>query len=464
MKPLYEIFMPSCANCALSDPRDIQYSLDVTAPKVESAQTSLPRDAWPSLWLLLGINLLNYIDRYVLAAVEPLISKDLLPNDEHAHGKMGLLATAFLVSYMIAAPLLGAMADSWRRWGVVAVGVLLWSLATAGSGLATVFGVMLVMRMLVGIGEGGYGPVAPTIIADLFPESRRGRAMSLFYLAIPVGSALGYLLGGLISSQWGWRTAFYAALPPGLILGAWAFFKKDPQRIQSEKKAPERFSWARYKALLSNREYLLCVVGMTLMTFAMGGMSFWIPRYVSDFRKAGDLKEVNFLFGVITVVGGILAIAAGSWLADRFKKRFPGSYMLVSGVSMLIAFPLMIGVLYVPFPYAWGLIGLTIFFMFINTGPSNATIANVVTPELRMTAYALSIFMIHALGDAISPPVIGAITDATKGNMNMGFLVVSFTMLLSGLVWTWAGLKPPPQPPAPVASEAITAKAGDRAG
>lgn len=423
----------------------------MSSPVLKPEKSALPSDAWSSLLLLLGINLLNYIDRYVLAAVEPLISKDLLPNDPHAHGKMGLLATAFLVSYMIAAPLLGAMADSWRRWGVVAVGVMLWSLATGGSGLATVFGVMLAMRVLVGIGEGGYGPVAPTIIADLFPESRRGKAMSLFYLAIPVGSALGYLIGGWISSHWGWRTAFYAAVPPGLILGAWAFFKKDPPRMlpaQGEKKAPQRFSWARYKVLLSNREYLFCVIGMTLMTFAMGGMSFWIPRYVSDFRKAGDLKEVNFLFGAITVVGGILAIATGSWLADRLKKRFAGSYMLVSGVSMLIAFPLMIGVLYVPFPYAWWLIGLTIFFMFINTGPSNATIANVVAPELRMTAYALSIFMIHALGDAISPPVIGAITDATKGDMNMGFLVVSFTMLLSGMVWTWAGLRPGPHAPA----------------
>jgi len=425
----------------------------VTATAHATEKSVLSRDAWPSLWLLLGINLLNYIDRYVLAAVEPLITKDLLPDDPHAHAKMGSLATAFLVSYMIAAPLLGVLADSWRRWGVVAVGVIVWSLATGGSGLATAFGVMLVLRMLVGIGEGGYGPVAPTIIADLFPEERRGKAMSLFYLAIPVGSALGYLLGGWIGTQWGWRAAFLAAVPPGLILGVWAFVKKDPARsvpVEEEagkvtgrptvKHAPQRFSWARYRLLLTNRDYLFCVIGMTLMTFAMGGMSFWIARYVSTFRGAGDLQEANFLFGAITVVCGILAIAAGSWLADRLKKRFAGSYLLVSGVSMLAAFPLLVGVLYTPFPYAWGLIALTIFFMFMNTGPSNATIANVVGPELRMTAYAVSIFLIHALGDAISPPVIGAITDVTKGDMNKGFLVVSVAMLFSGLVWTWGGI------------------------
>ncbi len=421
----------------------------MTAPAIPTEKSVLSRDAWPSLWLLLGINLLNYIDRYVLAAVEPLISKDLLPDDPHAHAKMGSLATAFLVSYMIAAPLLGVLADSWRRWGVVAVGVIVWSLATGGSGLATAFGVMLVLRMLVGIGEGGYGPVAPTIIADLFPEERRGKAMSLFYLAIPVGSALGYLLGGWIGTQWGWRAAFFAAVPPGLIVGVWAFLKKDPVRSVAvekvagrspEGKAPQRFSWARYRLLLTNRDYLFCVIGMTLMTFAMGGMSFWIARYVSAFRGAGDLQQANFLFGAITVVCGILAIAAGSWLADRLKKRFAGSYLLVSGVSMLAAFPLLVAVLYAPFPYAWGLIALTIFFMFMNTGPSNATIANVVGPELRMTAYAVSIFLIHALGDAISPPVIGAITDATKGDMNKGFLVVSIAMLFSGLVWTWGGI------------------------
>src|SRR2546426_9984038 len=152
-----------------------------------------------ALGLLLVINLFNYIDRQVLAAVEPEIRATFFAsNDLNAMAKTGLLGDAFFVTYMISAPILGLLADRISRWIIVGSAVILWSLASGGSGLAATFAILFATRICVGIGEGGYGPAAPTILSDLFPIEIRGRVMAIFCAAIPVGSALGYVIGGLI--------------------------------------------------------------------------------------------------------------------------------------------------------------------------------------------------------------------------------------------------------------------------
>lgn len=398
--------------------------------------TALPSSSWKALALLLSINMFNYIDRYLLSAMEPLISRDLLPSDPNASFKMGWLATAFLVSYMIAAPVFGYIADRWRRWGIIAVGVVLWSLASGGSGLANGFAVLLATRMFVGIGEGGYGPVAPTLISDYFPASRRGFAMSLFYIAMPVGLAIGYGAGGWLGSSIGWRNTFLAVVIPGLVLGALALVKKDPVRTE-EKTARAAMNWQTYKTLLSNKSYVSAVLGMTAMTFAIGGMSFWMPTYIHVDRNAGSLEKVTFYFGLIAVITGIAGTILGGLIADKLKKYFSGAYLLVSGISMLLAFPLIVAVIYTPFPACWWVITATLLCLFLNTGPSNAVIANVTAPSVRMSAFAISIFTIHALGDAISPPLIGRIRDASHGEFKYAFLMVAGTVFLGGIIWTW---------------------------
>src|SRR5439155_16363665 len=168
-----------------------------------------------ALGLLLAINLFNYIDRYVLAAVLPKVGEQF----REGKGRLGLLMSMFLVSYTLIAPLFGWLGDRWSRWKLIAVGVILWSLASGGTGLATTFGVMLLTRALIGVGEGAYGPVAPSLISDLFPMERRGGVMAWLYMAIPVGSALGYVLGGHMAEAFGWRWAFYVVVPPGVLLG-----------------------------------------------------------------------------------------------------------------------------------------------------------------------------------------------------------------------------------------------------
>ncbi len=388
--------------------------------------------AHTALLLLLAINLFNYIDRYVLAAVEPSIRKAFFAADDaNAMAMTGSLAPAFLATYMVAAPALGWLADRFSRWLVVGVCVILWSLATAAGGLAGTFSVLFLTRIFVGIGEGGYGPAAPTILADYFPVERRGRIMAIFCAAIPVGSALGYVLGGLIDARLGWRWAFYAVAIPGLILGLFCFFQSDPRVRSSVRGEQQRARREDYLTLLRTRSFVFNCAAQTAMTFALGGLAFWMPAYLI-FREQPAAVAVP-AFGGITVVAGLASTLLGGFVADRLQKRIPGSYFLVSGAGMIFAFPLFIATIYTPFPLTWGCLFLAVFFVFLNTGPSNAALANVVAPNVRATAFALNILIIHLFGDAFSPPLLGFI--AGRSSMNVAFFVVSFAALTSGIIW-----------------------------
>jgi len=390
-----------------------------------------------ALSLLLAINLFNYVDRYVLAAAEPEIQKHMFkPGDPNAEALMGSLATAFMVSYMIMAPVLGWLADRMSRWVLVGLSVIAWSLASGASGLAQFFTMLMITRLFVGVGEAGYGPAAPTIISDLYPVARRGAVLSWFYAAIPVGSALGFVLGGLITEHVSWRAAFYAVVPPGLLLGVLCFWMKDPARGQSDRcvRQPNRKATiADYLVLLKTPSYVLDTLGMAAMTFAIGGISFWIPKVFVE-RQAGSLGKVNSVFGAIVVLAGLLATLIGGWTGDQLRKRFPGSYFLVSAVGILVACPFLIAMVYVPFPLAWVMCAIAVFCLFFNTGPSNAILANVTHPSVRASAFAVNILVIHLLGDALSPPILGKIGHYS---WNAAFMLVAATMALAGVFWLW---------------------------
>ncbi|MBA3543457.1 MAG: MFS transporter [Chthoniobacterales bacterium] len=393
--------------------------------------SSVKPGAYTALALLLGINLFNYIDRYVLAAVEPEIRAAFFsPGDPNAMAVSGLLGTAFFVTYMLSAPALGWLSDRFSRWLIVGIAVILWSMASGASGLAATFGILLFTRILVGIGEGGYGPAAPTILADLFPLAVRGRVLSVFFAAIPVGGALGYVLGGLINAHFGWRWAFYLVVPPGLLLGLLCFTQRDPRGRGADRNAQPRPTRNDYLQLFHNRSYVINCFAQTAMTFAIGGLAFWISAYL---RYRGEPPSATAVFGLITAIAGLLSTLIGGVVADWMRPRHPGSYFFVSGIGMLIAAPMFVGMLYTPFPAAWGFLFGAIFFGFLNTGPSNTALANVTFPGVRATAFALNILVIHALGDALAFPAIGYISGHT--NMNVGFFVISGMMLISGIIW-----------------------------
>src|SRR6266446_3901485 len=240
-----------------------------------SMETSVPPapGGRSALWLLLAINLFNYIDRQVLASVEPEIRAHFFrPGDPNAHALTGLLGTAFLVSYMISAPIFGWLADRTSRWLIIGTSVILWSVATAASGIVGTFALLFTMRLFVGVGEGGYGPAAPTIIADFFPLALRGRVLSYFYVALPVGSALGYAVGGFVTSHWGWQTAFFAVAPPGLLLGVFCFLRRDPREQVTKPKEKQYPIWQEDIGIVRSLRCVLNTLAITALTFASDGI------------------------------------------------------------------------------------------------------------------------------------------------------------------------------------------------
>ncbi len=407
-----------------------------------SRDNSMPRSA---LALLLVINLFNYLDRSILAAVEPILSKEFRLTETQA----GSLASAFLYAYMVGAPIFGRLATRWSRWWLVGVSIAAWSFASGATGLATTFAALVISRICVGIGEAGYGPSAPALLSDYYSVEQRGKVLALFYLAIPVGSALGYVYGGRIAAVLGWRWAFWLVLPPGLVLAWLCFRMKEPPRAASAKTAVPGSFRRDALALLRIPSYVFNTAAMTAMTFAIGGISFWIPKFMTgrlaqvrglDATRLTDqmqreiLDDVNTTFGIIVVVAGIVSTLLGSWTAEKLRHHYRGAYFLTSGVAILFAFPATLAMLRLPFPWAWVAVFFAVFFLFFNTGPANTALANVTTSPLRATAFALNIFTIHAFGDALSPPLIGWIAQETK-SMNTAFGLVSVMMIVASAFW-----------------------------
>ena len=405
---------------------------------IESTDGKQIRRRWVLLLLLFAINLLNYIDRYVLPGVLPLV-EEAFPSVTKTG--LGMLAPAFLVVYMIASPLFGLLGDRMRRFTLVGIGVQLWSLATAAAGLARSFTQLFITRMFVGVGEASYVATAPTIISDLYPVTSRGKVLSFFYVAIPVGSALGYLIGGAVGVAWGWRSAFYLVGLPGLVVGLACYFMPEPVRggteeveaAQLERYLERKVGLADYLGLLRIRSFLINTLGMTAYTYAVGGISYWMPTYLNQERGL-PLEKATFMFGLVTVVAGIAGTLSGGWLGDRLARRWSGAYFLVSGAGMLLAFPAFYTGLVHPSPAVyWPAIAVAELLLFVNTGPSNTVLVNVTMPRIRTAAVAFNVLIIHALGDVLSPVIMGRIADSSS--LGDAFLSTTAVVLLSGVCW-----------------------------
>lgn len=463
-----------------------------------------------ALALLLGINLFNYIDRYVLAAVLPLIAIDaamLDPVDPYLQTKLGLLGTAFMAAYLAFSPLFAWIGGTGiNRWLLVGGGVLVWSAASGSSGLAPTYGLLFLMRCLVGVGEAAYGPVAPSMLSDLYPVSVRGKVMAFFYMAIPVGSALGFVIGGQVAAAFGWREAFFVTYIGAAFGGLCFLFREPPRPVSDPAHRPGYFTVLR--GLFRNRSFVLCCLGMTATTFILGGVAVWVPVYFfqresrfvlnegaiekleahqdtlgrplvppevlaslrvaasDDIRNFSEFRDflretlprtdlerfgtkvyeaatapgsltngfVTFVFGGITVVSGFFATLLGGLFGDWLRNRgVRGAYFHAAGWTTIAAWPFFVGMLFAPLPWGWLLLFVAVFLLFFNTGPANTVLANVTRSEIRATAFAINILVIHLLGDAISPPIIGFIADIA--DLHTGFLLASFFIILGGGLW-----------------------------
>jgi MFS transporter, Spinster family, sphingosine-1-phosphate transporter len=379
-----------------------------------------------ALIILTALNLLNYADRNVLFAVQPLVQDEF----HLSNAQIGYLTSAFLGFYMIAAPFVGPLADRYSRKLIIVLGALFWSGLTLLTAVTHTYTELLIRHTLVGIGEATFVTIAPTFVADLFSEEKRGRILGVFYLAIPVGSAAGYLLGGHLAPHHGWRFPFYIAAAPGFVLALAVMFLKEPERGQFDSNKNARGRGTVF-GLFRNPAFLTSTLGMAAMTFSLGGIQVWMPKFLFS-ERGYTLEAANFAFGIIIVVDGILSALAGGWLGDYLLPRMKSSYYFVSAVSMLLGVPVMIVALFAKGPAMIPAIAVAAFFLLFNTAPLNAAVINSVGANIRATALAVNIFIIHILGDVPSPTMMGWVAD--KRSLQSSFVLPIIAMGVSSAI------------------------------
>ncbi len=389
-----------------------------------------------SLIVLTGLNLLDYLDRQLLAAVLTPLKNELGLSD----GQLGVLQSAFMWGYFLTSPIFGHLADRVPRRWLIGAGVFVWSVGTLMTGHVSALGALIFFRVLVGLGEASFGTISPGWIADLFTGPRRNTAISIFYLAIPVGSALGYIIGSAIAARYGWRAAFLWAGYPGLLLAFILFWLREPPREASVAVKPLTGGWAPYRALLARRGYVMVVAGYTAQTFAMGGFALWAPTFLHRVHHM-EFEVAGRFFGLSLVATGLAATLIGGLAGSAWQRRSPGGY---SGIMVLSAS------LTAPSAFAAFLLNdggaarialiATMFFIFLPTGPINTLILETVPVAQRARAMAGSIFAIHAFGDLWSPWIVGRLSDRW-GSLQSAVLILPGALVVAALCWGWLAVK-----------------------
>jgi predicted MFS family arabinose efflux permease len=373
--------------------------------------------------LLFGLNLLNYIDRYILPGAQPLIQREFHSTDE----QMGALTTALFVFYMVAAPMTGWLGDRVRRKPLIIAGAVLWSLATLSTGWVHGYWTLYMRHALVGVGEATFGIFAPAVLADFYPERDRNRILTIFYLAIPVGAALGYLAGGELGTRWGWRAPFFLCAIPGLVVAAlYAGIGREPERGASDH-LRATYNRSTFWGLFRNPAFLCATFGLAEITFAMGGISAWMPTFLH--RANGfSVANASLVVSAITVVDGIAGTIAGGWIAQRWLRTDHRALYLLSFWSIVLTLPFGVLLFFGPRATAVPALLAAEFFIFLNTGPLNAAIVNSVSAPVRATAISINLFCIHFFGDTFSPQIIGAISDRSSLSIGLGATLISLVV------------------------------------
>ncbi len=376
-----------------------------------------------ALLILTSLNLLDYLDRYLIAALGSLVKKEMNLSDS----AFGFLGTAFFWVYFFSAPIFGYLGDRWDRRRLMAGGAALWSVITSLTFWVGSYPALVATRGLVAVGEASFSTLAPAYFADTLPQGQRARALGLFYLALPIGTAMAYLVGALVGSRWGWRPAFLIAGFPGLIMAVLIYrlpWTGGPRLTPSLGKvagkiSPFALAWGLWRIPTIRRVTL----GFGMITFTLGGLAFWMPRYL-EMAKGLTLARANLiLFGCVTVGGGLGTIIGG-YLGDRLLAYTKKAPIWVSGGSVILALPLSAALIFSAQPsiYIPALAGAT-FLLFMNPGLLTTVVVSVAGPRCRAQAVALTIVVIHLVGDVPSPFLIGWVSDL--GGLRWG---VSLTM------------------------------------
>jgi MFS family permease len=364
-----------------------------------------------ALTILFAMNLLNYVDRYSFFAAGSHIQRDLQIDDYW----FGVLGVSFMIVYTIVSPAMGWMGDRYNRKLLLAGGVGLWSFATVGTAFSADFYHMFFWRALLGLGEASYGSIAPALIADLFPIKERGRAMGVYYLALPVGTALGYVLGGSIADALGWPAVFFVVGFPGLLAAGAGLVMSDPGRGASEGGASPgksgRPTLSEYLELFRTPTFLYNTAGMAAVTFATGAYAAWGSTFYQRVHGLSATDAGKWI-GLLLVGAGVLGILLGMFLPDLLLKFTKRAYLLLATLAVMVATPLgVIGILDPDYVSSLGFMFGASVLLSMVLGPCNTVTANVVPANRRAVGYASFIFLIHLFGDISSPIILGWISE-----------------------------------------------------
>jgi MFS family permease len=361
-----------------------------------------------ALALLFAANALNFFDRQLLGALNEPIRRELALSD----AEMGWLATAFTLLYAVAGLPLGQLADRGSRSRLLAGGLALWSALTLASGFARGYWALFAARLGVGLGEAACAPAATSLIGDLVPAARRGRALALFMLGLPVGIALSYLVGGVVAEHAGWRAAFLLAGAPGLLLVLPVLRLQDPPRGTHAEAAPEANGGAAALRLLAAPGFALIVVSGVLHNFDMYALSHFLPALMTRLHGA-SLPAAGLFSGLVVGVVGGTGIWLGGGLGDRWAAR-PGGRLRLASLAMLAAAPLTALALSRPsgsLAAFLGLLALAYLLLYVYYAVVYAAIQDAVGPRRRGTAIAVYFLAMYLAGASLGPVALGALSD-----------------------------------------------------
>ena len=397
------------------------------------------------LAVMVGINFLNYMDRWVAASAATPIKAEFSLTD----AEVGLLGTAFLLVYAVAALPFGFWADRGVRRTVIGVGVTIWSLATLFSGFARNYAQLFISRAVLGIGEASYYPAGTSLMSDYFPKEQRGRVMSLWGAGSTIGIAVGFAGGGYVAEHFGWRNAFFFAAVPGLLFAFLAFTMREPLRGSVEKvgQAVKKTSEANLTLFLNLMRIptlRAAILAQTVLYFVLASNAFWLPSVLQR-RFDMTTSGAGLLAGVVLVIGGLIGTLAGGWIADHMSKRSPSAHLqvgiagfIIGAVFITIALvaPLNIG----PIPIFVPAFLITVIALYLHSGPFTAVSQNVVSPALRASSVTMLLFVSHVFGDSHSTFDVGWISDRI-GSLQTALLITSPTLLLVAAAIAATGLR-----------------------
>jgi len=396
-----------------------------TKPKPSAASIA---GATTALVLLTALNFVNYIDRYILPAVQEQIKGEFHTTD----AQIGSLTLWFMLAYMFTSPITGWLGDRFPRKPMIVIAALFWSGINFFTASVHSYDSLNIRHAALGIGEASFGIFAPAILADFYPEDQRNRVLTIFNVAIPVGAALGFLAGGVIGDKFGWRMSFVVSAVPGVIIALLiAFFMKEPARGASQHDKA-KLKKDTVLTLLRNKAYLASILGYAAVTFSLGGISWWMPSFLQRVDGRSE-SSAAYLMGAITVVTGLGGTIVGGTIAQKWSHKNSKALYLVPAWSALLAVPPALVCFFGPKAFTLPALAVAVFLIFLGTGPVNAATVNAVRPEIRATALAGQLFIIHALGDAISPRIIGSISD--RSNLNTGLGATLITLLIASVIF-----------------------------